>query len=301
MSQSTSQSTVRETKTEHGRVYQPTGWGRSVIDWTPPAPMGGHSRLTRGLITVMPTWETLGKRVVKFREKVGTQTIYVRITPERGTLGELVRLADEMDTDISFEHDALEAAREAEHQTKIEADIASFVATLPPGYVPIEHVEHNPDAADGWGLTTFRHGGVELTWRDVDALDAQRHSPIGKPYRLIVYVRSDQLTALVARKLAEAQAKAKAKTKTDTWCVCGQEGSNGPWEALASGLKNESAARVWLYKNHRRFPEYRAFYVDREVNDGHVESYLDRLDDGSLVEWYGSKRIVFHPSTTEFI
>jgi hypothetical protein len=57
-----------------------------------------------------------------------------------------------------------------------------------------------------------------------------------------------------------------------TYCVCGQE-PEGPWEAVENGLESFEAGETWLRANFTRFPEYVAWYVDREDNDGHAESY----------------------------
>ena len=203
---------VRETKTAHGRVYQPAGYGRSILDWTPPAPLAGHRTLTRGVIKEMPTPDAPGGApVVQFAEKAGGKVICVRITPERGTLVELVRIAEAMDAEIRAEYEIREVKGMAEHRAKLAADIAAFEATLPPGYIAIEDVEHNPNAADGWGLTRYRHEGLTLTYQDVDGLDARRHSPLGDPYQLVVYAPADRLAALASRKRSEAAAKEEAR------------------------------------------------------------------------------------------
>ncbi len=70
-------------------------------------------------------------------------------------------------------------------------------------------------------------------------------------------------------------------TTATTYCVCGQE-PEGPWEAVMDGIDSFDAAETWLRENFTRFPEYTAWYVDREDNDAHAESYWD-VRDGSLV------------------
>lgn len=66
------------------------------------------------------------------------------------------------------------------------------------------------------------------------------------------------------------------------WCVCGQTNGNEPWEAVETGLKDEDTAIDWLKENFARFPNYSAFYVDREENDGYAAYYYDARN-GELV------------------
>jgi hypothetical protein len=78
-----------------------------------------------------------------------------------------------------------------------------------------------------------------------------------------------------------------------TWCVCGQESGNDPWEPVEDGFASEDEARDYLRDHHREYPGYTAFYVDREDNDGHAEAYFERLPDGALAEWQGPEKVAF--------
>jgi hypothetical protein len=57
-----------------------------------------------------------------------------------------------------------------------------------------------------------------------------------------------------------------------TWCVCGQE-PDGPWEAVKDGLSTREVSEAWLRLHFGEHPEYVAWYIDREANDGHAEAY----------------------------
>jgi hypothetical protein len=197
---------IRETRTDHGRAYQPAGGLRAWVDWTPPAPLAGHRTLTGGIGKV----DEIEGPIVEFRERAGNKVVCVRITPERETLRELVGIADRLDGEIQAEEEAHVARMRALRLAQSAADIAAFEATLPPEYVAIEEVQHNPAAGDGWGLTRYRHRGVVLTEREVDAMGARRHDLLGDPYRLLVYAPADRLAEIVGRKRAAAEAKGRA-------------------------------------------------------------------------------------------
>jgi hypothetical protein len=195
---------LREATTDHGRAYQLyVPWSLAfAIDWTPASPIHGHARLTGGEIQ---THATEGK-VVTFKETVVVgrkkQTLAARLSPDRGTLVELVRLAEAMRAEVAAEVEAETARKAAEHAGKLGADLAAFEATLPAGYVAIEKVDHNPGAADGWGMTDYRHGGIKLTQHDVHELDPRYHHPLGNAYDLRAYVPAGGLDALLERKRA---------------------------------------------------------------------------------------------------
>jgi hypothetical protein len=209
---------AREAKTEAGRAYQlgPHS-GTIFIDWTPASPIAGHKVLTRGETQVHPTEGT----VITFKEKFGGKdprkkhmVISARVSG-RPDLEELARIATTMKAEIDAAQKAENEARKAEHATKVHADVAAFQATLPAGYIAIEHVDHNPGAADGWGMTDFAHGGAKLSTHEVHELGPKYHHPLGNQYQLLAYVPAAGLTALVDRKRAEqAEADATKAAKT---------------------------------------------------------------------------------------
>jgi len=82
-------------------------------------------------------------------------------------------------------------------------------------------------------------------------------------------------------------------TRTGTWCVCGQESQNDPWETLADGLDSREAADEWLRENHHRFDSHDGFYVDLEEHDGHADTYFERNPDGSLSRFNGCEMVYF--------
>lgn len=195
---------------ETGRVYQETEDDDVLIDWVPPCPFHGHTRLTCGRVQKHPT----EGKIVTFREtvKIGrkVQTVCARLTG-RDDLVELVRIAEEMDAAALAEVKTERERGAAEYAAKKAADIAAFEATLPAGYAPLDSVKHDPNAADGWGLTTYRHAGFELSSGDVHALEPKFHHPLGNSYDLRVYVPADKLAALVERKRGEKAEKDAAK------------------------------------------------------------------------------------------
>lgn len=79
----------------------------------------------------------------------------------------------------------------------------------------------------------------------------------------------------------------------ETWCVCGRESDRDPWEPAVAGLASRDEAERWLRQNHRLHPEYVAWYIDREDNDGTADTYYDRNPDGSLAEYQGSGKVHF--------
>jgi hypothetical protein len=187
---------AREAKTEAGRAYQlgPHS-GTIFIDWTPASPIAGHKVLTRGETQVHPTEGT----VITFKEKFGGKdprkkhmVISARVSG-RPDLEELARIATTMKAEIDAAQKAENEARKAE----------------------IEHVDHNPGAADGWGMTDFAHGGAKLSTHEVHELGPKYHHPLGNQYQLLAYVPAAGLTALVDRKRAEqAEADATKAAKT---------------------------------------------------------------------------------------
>jgi hypothetical protein len=203
---------LRQVATGHGRVYQMYEGSSMVrIDWTPPTPVHGHRQLTSGKIQAHPT----EGKIVTFGQTVGggrkEQTLSARLTPDRGTLAELVGLAEAMESELLAEAKEETERHNAEHAAKLEADLEAFTATLPAGYIAIESVKHEPGAADGWGMTTYRHGGFELTWKEIGEMDSRRHHPLGNPYQLLVYVPGAGLDALLERKRIEELARADAR------------------------------------------------------------------------------------------
>ena len=101
MSVSGSNEAAHEITRRFGRVYQTDSKkGRIEIDWIPPSPILGRTRLTRGQAVFHP----IEGKVVRFpqaiRRRRGTATIVVR-TGERPDLLELFELAIDMEADLS--------------------------------------------------------------------------------------------------------------------------------------------------------------------------------------------------------
>lgn len=107
----------REHKTDHGRAYQSDPWGTVVlIEWTPRAPIAGFGRLTCGRTEDHPT-EGL---VVAFAEvaTVGGRKckVSIRVTPERGSLRELVEAARAIESELVAAREAADRAEEERRQ-----------------------------------------------------------------------------------------------------------------------------------------------------------------------------------------
>jgi len=80
---------------------------------------------------------------------------------------------------------------------------------------------------------------------------------------------------------------------TKTWCVCGQETDNDPWELVEEDLGSREEAESWLRENHSQFQSYSGFYIDAEANDGIADTYYERNPDGSLSMFAGCDKVYF--------